>query len=152
MKEPRYETTNGHYRRKTPKQIAFETYYTDPTSPTYNNARQSALKAGYSESYANNLTVQSPDWMTGDAMRIAMLQRAEQSLRELLEMSDEEKKNPQKMKIWQDTVKFVSERLGKDHYSTRSEVTGKNGKALFTEEHAKLAEDALSQLIDERNS
>lgn len=147
MKEPRYETETGQFRRKNAKMIAFETYYTDPNSPTYNNARQSALKAGYSESYANNLTVQSPDWMTGDAMRIAMLQRAEQSLRELLAMSDEDKKNPQKMKIWQDTVKFVSERLGKDWYSTRAEVTGKNGKSLFTSEHAHLAEQALSDLL-----
>ena len=40
----------------------FATFYMSPTSDTFMNVRQSALRAGYSEQYANNITVQRPKW------------------------------------------------------------------------------------------
>jgi hypothetical protein len=130
----RYETKGGQSRKVTPKQRAFETYYNDPKSPTYCNAKQSAIKAGYTEQYANSITAQHPDWLNkGDNLRAEMLERAELNLKAITEMDEEQLKNPQFAKIWQDTNKFISERLGKEYYSSRQEVTGKDGRRIFDE-------------------
>lgn len=48
----------------TPQQIEFLTFYTDPKSETYSNARQSAIKAKYSEEYASNITSLLPKWLS----------------------------------------------------------------------------------------
>lgn len=47
-----------------PQQIDFLKYYTDPKSGTFSNATQSAIKAGYSQDYADNLTSLMPDWLS----------------------------------------------------------------------------------------
>ena len=153
MDIPHYETKSGQMRKTTPKQDAYHAYYTDPNSETYCNAYQSAIKAGFSDSYARSITHQSPDWMTADARRVQMLHQAEKNLQAIANWSEEDfKHNPQMYKIWQDTNKFLSERLGKEHYSTRSEVTGKGGKQLFSEEHRQIAEQALSSLFTDEDT
>ena len=48
----------------TPKQEAFLSAYLDPKSDTWSNAYQSAIKSGYSEEYAKNITGQMPDWLS----------------------------------------------------------------------------------------
>lgn len=50
-------------RRFTPQQIEFGLRYFLPTSPTFGNAYQSAIKAGYSESYAKRITASDLDWL-----------------------------------------------------------------------------------------
>lgn len=47
----------------TPQQILFLSCYTNPKSETFGNAVQSSLKAGYTESYANNITHSMPEWL-----------------------------------------------------------------------------------------
>ena len=47
----------------TPQQEIFLSEYTNPKSPNFGNAVQSALKAGYEETYANNITGLMPDWL-----------------------------------------------------------------------------------------
>ena len=46
-----------------PRQIEFLRLYNDPKSETFGNALQSALKAGYSQEYAENITSLFPDWL-----------------------------------------------------------------------------------------
>lgn len=46
-----------------PQQEAFLKAYLDPNEETWGNAYQSALKAGYSEEYAQNITGQLPKWL-----------------------------------------------------------------------------------------
>src|ERR1700693_2927084 len=45
-----------------PRHNLFEAYYTNPESPTFSNALRSALKAGYSRHYADNITHHNPQW------------------------------------------------------------------------------------------
>ena len=45
-----------------PRQQAFKEAYMNPASPTFSNAQQSALVAGYSEDYARSITVQGGAW------------------------------------------------------------------------------------------
>lgn len=127
-----------------PRQALFLTYYLDFKSETFSNALQSALKAGYSQEYAENITNQMPDWLAESLGNNKRLNRAEKVLDEMLDMpveiqrvegygEDKElvvKTEPSLVKIKQDTAKFIAERLGKEKYSTRSEISGKNGEAI----------------------
>lgn len=47
----------------TPQQELFLAEYTNPKSDNFGNAVQSALKAGYTENYANNITGLMPEWL-----------------------------------------------------------------------------------------
>lgn len=135
-------------RKPTARAKSFMSFYFDPTSPTFNNARQSALRAGYSEDYANNITVQGPDYMTTDVRRAAMLQKAEKNLEAIMdEPKEEAKKVPQNYKTWQDTNKFIAERLGKEAYSTRTELTGKHGTPLFDEQRRSEISSKIDLLL-----
>lgn len=127
----------------------FATFYMSPTSHTFMNVRQSAMRAGYSEQYANNITVQKPKWWveltaSADYERAKMLTLAQKRLKERLE---EEPVTKEDKKLQTDVGKFVSERLGKDHYSTRSELTGAEGRKLFTNETASEQDVELDTLF-----
>lgn len=107
-----------------PQQQLFAQYYLDPKSSTFSNALQSALKAGYAEEYANNITGQMPAWLSdllGKKKRLLL--KAEKTLEDTLDSED--------LKLAQDTAKFLAKTLGKDEgYSERTEHTGKEGKDL----------------------
>ena len=51
-------------------------------------------------------------------------------------------------KLQHDASKFISERLGKEHYSTRKELTDAGGKRLFQPSHALNAKKALDDLFE----
>lgn len=138
-----------HKVAKTPQQIAFKAAFTDPKSPTYNNARQSALAVGYSKSYAETITAQGVVWINNDIFRSEMLAKAEQNLDAILNMARNKAETIDKdrLKIAQDTAKFVSERLGKRHYSARIEATAADGGHLFKNDHIQ-AIDTTFRVID----
>ena len=109
-----------------PKQVAFLTNYLDPESETFSNALKSALKAGYAQEYAENITHLMPEWLSdrlGDEYKVSL---AEKNLETALEPGFEDKK------IWWDASKFTLSRLKKEKYSERTEHTGKDGKDLPT--------------------
>lgn len=73
-----------------PKHQLFEAYYTNPQSPSFGNARKSAMGAGYTKSYADNLLHLRPKWISDIIGRMdtaKMAQRARQNLEEDLNMS-----------------------------------------------------------------
>jgi hypothetical protein len=122
-----------------PRQKMCWDLYVNPKSETFGNGFKSAIKAGYEEGYANQIT--TVDWFKEKVRRMNMLGKAEKVLDEMLDMpvvvmktKDEEicvMTEPSLVKIKQDTAKFIAERVGKEEgYSTRSEVTGKDGKDL----------------------
>lgn len=67
-----------------PRQALFLSYYLDPTSPTFSNAKQSAIRATYSEEYADNITSQMPAWLSDSLGHARMVERAERHLDEVL--------------------------------------------------------------------
>lgn len=125
-----------------PRQKLCWDLYVNPNSETFGNGLQSAIKAGYSESHAATITTE--DWFQERVRRINMLSKAEKVLDEMLEMPvevtewqgyGEEKEqvvvtSPALVKVKQDTAKFIAERVGKEHYSNRTEMTGKDGEQL----------------------
>lgn len=119
-----------------PRVALFKSFYIDPKSPTFCNILQSALRAGYSETYSMNISVQKPAWWVllmqdSDVNRAEMLHLSEQNMKRVLkEIPDD--KDDRKLQI--QTSQFVSERLGKEHYSTRKELTDAGGRRLFSSE------------------
>lgn len=108
-----------------PRQIEFLKNYLDPKSETFSNATQSALKAGYSQEYSENITSLMPKWLSENIGDSQLINQALQNLRYLLVGEDD--------KIKSDLTKFVLERLNKKKFSQRQELTGEDGKALIIE-------------------
>lgn len=106
--------------------------YTNPNSETFGNAKQSAIKAGYEEEYANQITVS--EWFIEKLRRLNMLSKAEKVLDKTLsyEPVDEEGRiDTGLLRVQTDVAKHITNTLGKnDGYSTRQELTGANGDAL----------------------
>lgn len=133
-----------------PRVDIFKQFYLRPDSYTFMNVRQSALRAGYSEQYANNITTQAPKWWTelvqsSDYTRAKMLNAAENNLYQVV--SEEMHEDASHKRIQTDVSKYVTERLGKDHYSTRSEVTGADGRRLFDDSKRASANVPLTKLF-----
>lgn len=108
-----------------PRQIDFLKYYLDKKSKTFSNAYQSALKAGFEEEYAKNLTSLMPKWLSESIEKLnyeKLLAKAEKNIDILLDSEDE--------KIKADITKFTTGRLGKKRWSDRIEHTGEDGKAI----------------------
>ncbi len=153
MARNRVKTTNQTYKRIAPydpRVDMFKQFYLRPDSYTFMNVRQSALRAGYTQHYSDSLSSNSgPKWYiemieSGDYRRAQMLHKAEERLYERVAETVEDKDG---LKLQTDVAKFVSERLGKEHYSTRQEVTGKDGKRLFSVEQRATASVPLTNLF-----
>lgn len=109
----------------TPQQELFLSYYTNPKSETFSNAVQSALKAGYEETYANNITALMPDWLLENIGDMKRLRKAEKVLDNTLDYEPVDEKgkiDTSLLAIQNKTAQFVTERLDKDKYSTKKEI------------------------------
>lgn len=128
-----------HY---TPQQIKFAMAYYLPDSPTFSNAYQSALKAGYTENTAKNIITQDFNWVKeiymdlyGDGVTKAKLvKKAKRVADKALDSSDE--------KIASSMSQFV---LKTDpEFSEKQDITSKGENinpmhGLTVEELKKLA-------------
>jgi hypothetical protein len=118
-----------------PQQIAFIEYFFNPESETFSNMTQSGIKAGFDEKYSENLSSMGLKWFE-IAMGIygddSFLKDIDDELKKIAKMEtishvkvgDEVviKQDPALLKIKQDTLKFLAERLNKNKYSTKQEI------------------------------
>lgn len=128
----------------------FATFYMSPTSTTFMNVRASAMRAGYTETYASNITVQKPKWWlelteSSDYTRAQILSKAQDRIKERL--TEDTSADTSRLKIQTDVAKFALERLGKEHYSTRQEFTGADGRRLFDNDKRALDKRPIEQLF-----
>ena len=112
----------------TPQQQKFLEAFLNPDSETFGNYRQSALTAGYSQDYADNISVQMPDWLNEALGKSRRLIKAEKNLDMALDgMLD----GPEGAKTIQyKATEFIAKTHKKSLYSERTELTGKDGKDL----------------------
>ncbi len=103
-----------------PRQNLFLEYYFDRESDTFANCTASALKAGYTASYADQITTNMPGWLTKRVQHASIVSKAETNLDNLLEAEDD--------KVKADMTKFALSRLDKEHYSERIENAGKGDR------------------------
>lgn len=133
-------------KNRDPRQRKFQALYSDPKSLTFGNAMQSALKAGYSEAYARNITVKAQ----GSSVAVEALGQnekllaiAKKNLEKAMTDDDNEqvigmfgplvdkvtklpitKRNTKVMAIKADVSKFVAERLDKKNFSPKLDLGG----------------------------
>jgi hypothetical protein len=107
--------------------------YVENLSKGIDNAYEASMKAGYTVSSAKNITLTG--WFKerkAKLRRKEMLSKSEMVLNDTLDMDTTNKEgaiDPQLHKIKVDVAKTLVTTLGKDDgYSTRSELTGKNGE------------------------
>lgn len=110
-----------------PQQQKFKELYLDPGSETFGNAYKSAVGAGFTDNYARQITAKGNDWVCEIVRDKELLDLAEQRLRDALDLDLREAKYTKSVV---DVAKFVSERLGKEKFSKRQELTGPDGKEL----------------------
>ena len=131
--------TTKTWKDFTTQQEEFIRYYVDPTSNTWGNAVQSAIKAGYTENSASNIT--TGQWFKDAIEDNELLKKALVNLREF--MGDDKNRSIQ----W-DANKFVLSTIGKNKFSTRHEITGKEGKDLIpNEETLKKSKEAIKEVL-----
>lgn len=107
-----------------PQQELFLSYYTNPKSKTFGNALQSALKAGYAQEYAENITGQMPDWLLENISSTQRLRKAERNLDEVqgLDLTTAEGKViPEVLRERTKVDIFMAERIGKNIYSSKND-------------------------------
>lgn len=115
-----------------PRQKLCWELYTKPGTDYFGNAYQSAMKAGYEEGYAAQIT--TAEWFLEKLRRLNMLSKAEKVLDKTLTyepVNKEGKIDTTLLRVQTDVAKHITSTLGKEEgYSTRSEHTGKNGEPL----------------------
>lgn len=97
-----------------PRKQAFLEAYFIPSSPTYSNALQSALIAGYSPSYASQIMTSAEPWIRDfrTNLQARIVNTAERKGLELLEGDNK--------KVSADMVKFFLPALDKETYAPKS--------------------------------
>lgn len=150
MKIPHKKSKRTKSRKPDPRVALFKAFYIDVNSDTFGNCRASAIKAGYSEAYADSITVLMPKWLDelleDDAMmRADMLRRAQKNIKDVV---DEKKPSDiESKKLWFRANEYISGTLGKNWYSTRTEVTGADGRRLFAGESRQSQKMPLTSLF-----
>jgi hypothetical protein len=132
-----------------PRVAVFKAHYTNPNSDTFMNVLQSALRAGYSQEYSESLGSKGVKWFTdlmedATVRRARMLIGAERSLERAINY-DDTNKDYAALKL--KAASFVAERVGKDVYSARTELTDKGGRRLFAGENRTNAKIPLTALF-----
>lgn len=110
-----------------PRQARLLTLYLDPKSATFANLLQSAVEAGFTESTARAISGKMPQWLSEQLDKSALVYKARRNLHRFLDLDDED---PQKLRVKADITKFVAERVDKENFSTRQELTGADGGAI----------------------
>lgn len=109
-----------------PQQQKFLSYYLDPQSETFSNARQSALRAEYTQEYAENIMSLMPKWLKENLEDSGLIAKA---LANLSDFIDGESSEPGERKIKWDATKFTLERLNKKFKQSTDITSG--GKPII---------------------
>ena len=112
----------------TPKQAEFLKNVLNTKSDTFGNFKQSALKAGYSESYADNITVEMPEWLEFALGKSRVVIKAEKNLEMALDgLLDDPEGGPKNLQY--KATEFSLKHLRKEDYGDKLDLTSK-GKEI----------------------
>ncbi len=132
-----------------PRQALFLEYYLDPKAGTFSNALQSALKAGFTQSYAESLMAQLPEWLSEKLGELNMLSKAERNLNKMLDLETEViagRHDDRILRIKADISKFVAERLGKTKYGGATNTVNIQINSV-----SGMSNEQLEAILKERN-
>lgn len=144
-KKARTNPNGANQYKLDPRQSLYLEYYFDPESETFSNSLQSALRAGFEETYALNLTNTMPLWLSEKIEEMSMVSKAERNLNEILDMRTKIPNTDLHMekllKIKADVSKFVAERLAKKKYGTGPLAVVNNNTLVVSEDQMKRIAD-----------
>jgi len=131
----------------TPQQIKFLECYLNIKSDTFGNALQSALKAGYSQEYAESITAKDLKWLSENGGDSKLLLKA---IRNLDKFLDDEKEK----RIQADITKFVAERLGKKKFGNNMDITsaGEKINSFTDEQETEIAQRILKEKYEHQTN
>ena len=135
-----------------PQRQLFLEHYCNPKKDTFSNAYLSAKAAGYSENYAKNILYVLPDWLTDRVGDMKRLRRAERLLDKIMDHEHVDEQGKIDSALVGNQIKAVTlvlKGIGKSKYSERSEITGKDGGPIQTEDLSELSDEELDRLIKE---
>lgn len=146
-------TTNpngaNQYNLDPRQKLCWESYI-NPKSETFGNAYQSAMKAGYEEGYAAQIT--TVDWFLERLRRLNMLGKAEKVLDQTLDtphINEEGKVDSSIMRVKADVAKHITNTLGKNEgYSTKTETDITSGGKPIPILGALIKEDEQPELSE----
>lgn len=148
MAEPSNPNGANQFQMDPRQKMCWESYI-DPRSETFGNARQSAIRAGYEEEYAGQITV--TEWFIVKVRRLNMLNKAEKVLDRTLDfdpMNGGDKVDAGLVRAQTDVAKFVASTQGKDDgYSSRVEI-----KTVDDAEFALILEKYATRQQEENSS
>ncbi len=110
-----------------PKQQLFIDLYTSPKSETFGNAKQSAIRAGFTETYADQILYRPQKWLSGIDRQLGderMLRSARANLEAYQSLSitnGGDKVDPSILSAKMKNDQWLAERLDKATFSTRTE-------------------------------
>lgn len=103
-----------------PRKAQAIAYYQDPRSETFANRKQSMIRAGYDEKYADTIAGRAK-WLSESIEKgVEMIKKAESNLNEDLQIESYDgdgKYNVDKARLRLDATKFVLKTLAKAKYS-----------------------------------
>lgn len=126
-----------------PRHSLFFAFYFDPKSPSFLQATQSGVRAGFAEEYSSQLLSTMPKWLVAKFAAVnPLLDKAVRNLGDMLDLPSQtqaigafgplfkkkgKKKtnepimvyNPSLLKIKADTSEFVAERIGRDTWAPK---------------------------------
>jgi len=106
-----------------PRQKLCWDFYINPTSETFSNATQSAIKAGYTQEYADQIT--ATDWFIGRLWILNSVNESEKVFKDIISsvhVDDKGKIDVGVLKIKADIAKFLATTKGKtEGYSTKTD-------------------------------
>lgn len=113
-----------------PQRLAFKEYFMNPESETFGVIKDSAIRAGFSKSYAAAMLSESTGnaWVKELIKDYKLVSQAEHNLEEMTAPEYQDGK------IKADLSKFILKNLKKEKYSERQEVVGKDGKDLIPDD------------------
>ena len=138
----------GNQYQSDPRQELYLANYLDPESDTFSNSLQSALKAGYSQEYAESLKAQMPDWLSEKLGDAALVKAAEKALGEAvnyLTVDEEGKVDAAVARVKLEAAKTILKGIQKNKWSEKS-ITEHSGK-IQTESLDELTDEQLDELI-----
>lgn len=94
--------------------------YRNPKSETFGNLKQSAISAGFDESYSNSLMARDPAWLSAGMKKdVDMVLKAERSMQKILnvDISFNNKTAVDVARLQFEVAKFVAKTLAKQKYS-----------------------------------
>lgn len=118
-------------------------FYADPKSESFGNMKRSFIRAGFTESYADNITNIMPNWLSGFmGEHASKLAKVERNIHKFLDLEtaehligpngpvyeDAEKtkpkmvENPRFLELQLKMTTFVAERLNRKHYGKDDKV------------------------------